>query len=754
MKKFVSIWLVLCTLCFSLSAFAEMTVSVAMGEEEQSVMLASAAGMGNQFYMLYSDGRLVRLNTQSREETPLGQVVYSGTATAKSDYAEKLTDGNIAIELLAADDQTLYGINLVTGEAYQLLSQTGDYAPVLTVTTTLPELFPAENGKPMIDSLCLSGGKLCFSAMSQGASLGYQLLVCDLASGEVKQSALTDVSAITPYQDGTLLCKRFDMTTLGQEDAKTSYYVYHMDSDSAEALGDFQVEGELGGYGINGAHYDAQTDTLFYMMGSRVMAITLSTGESRVSAYTGEGILGGMLQISAFAPGYYLLSDQAGGYSLLTLDSEAVQSGALVVYGELGSEAHKSFAKNYPDIPVDVSTKYTSDLETLTQSMVSGTGAFDVLRLEMSYMPVDRLIEKGYCMDLTDYGDIQSRIAEMYPQFVQAVTFNGRLMAVPVGLTSYTYTVNEKLWTQELGLSLDELPKTLMELYDFIENWEYDYADDHSDISVIQGNQYKMMLFSMMLEDYMRYYQSQNTALAFDTELFKKLCRKVTGIDYSAIEPSSTDSQDFWTKNYLFGIYGITSMTQDAWQNDNKPLLLSLDDGMEPQIAGSLALLIINPKTTRLDSALKYVLNYLDNLPKTSDNINLYPGHNEPVENKQYEKKKAEIESKIGELTQTLSTAAQSDQAALKDQIDSQKAQLEAIEQNRYSVRQEDIDYYRNTVVPHLILTRLNVLYSTNQDSNKQISTLLNQYLEGAVELDQMVRDLDKRVKMMQLEGQ
>lgn len=753
MKKVLSVCVLIALLCVSCNGFAEAVFA----QEEQvgtaGATIGSIAGIGGQAYLLYSDGRLARMDVKTREETTLGETVYTGQATTKSEYEERLTDGKIAVELMASDGQTLYGLNLVTGEIFRLLNDVGDFSPLPVVTASLSDVISFDNGKPMFDSICVLDAKLYLCVLSP-STMEYVLLGCDLATGAVTRSALKNVSGITAYRDGKLLCKQFDFSTLGDPNVKTSYYAYTPASDSLEALGDFVTEGELGGYGISGLAYDASADTLFYTSGSRVMAIDLASKTSRVSAYTGEGIISGMIQVSAYVPGYYILAESTGTCKLLALDSDAVKQGALVIYGEMGGEAHKSFAKNYPDIPVDVSTKFSSDLETLTQSMVSGAGSFDVLRLEMSYMPVDRLIQKGYCMDLTEMTDIQSRIAEMYPQFVDAVTFNGRLMAVPVGLTSYTYTVNEKLWTQELGLSLEELPKTLIELYDFIQNWEYDYADEHGDINVLQGANYQSMLFSMMMEDYLRYYQTLDHPLKFDTDLFKKLCKKLNEIDFAGITPSSSSSADFWTNNYLFGIYGITSMTEYSWKNDNKPLLLSLDDGMEPMISGSLALLIINPKTTKLDSALKYVDNYLDNLPKSSDFINLFPNHNDPVEAKQYALKKAELEAKLSELEQALASAAPSDQAALKEQMENQRAQLEAVEKDRYSIRQEDIAYYRETILPHIVLTKLNVLYSTNQDSSKEISTLLNQYLEGAVELDQMVRDLDKRVKMMQLEEQ
>lgn len=126
--------------------------------------------------------------------------------------------------------------------------------------------------------------------------------------------------------------------------------------------------------------------------------MTIATGETRTSAYTSEGMLGnlGGSQNAILVGGSYYLTGSSSGTILYALDTDAVKNGALRIFGEFGSDAHKSFAKNYPDIPVEVAAEYTTSLESLANAMVSENNAYDVLLLMMSYMPVEKLIQKGY----------------------------------------------------------------------------------------------------------------------------------------------------------------------------------------------------------------------------------------------------------------------------------------------------------------------------------------------------------------------
>lgn len=197
------------------------------------------------------------------------------------------------------------------------------------------------------------------------------------------------------------------------------------------------------------------------------------------------------------------------GIQVFKLDPEGIENGALTIFGEFGSEAHNKFVSNHPEIAVDVSGDYTSDIETLTQAMVADTGAYDVLLMGLSYMPVERLIEKGYCADLSQSADIMEKVSAMYPEVVEPLMVDGKLYGVPVGMSGTCYGVNMELW-ESLELTEDDLPTSLPELYDFAANWVWDYGEDHPEISLFDlGSYSSQMLYSLLLNDYIAYMQNR-----------------------------------------------------------------------------------------------------------------------------------------------------------------------------------------------------------------------------------------------------
>ena len=92
--------------------------------------------------------------------------------------------------------------------------------------------------------------------------------------------------------------------------------------------------------------------------------------------------------------------------------------------------------------------------------------------------------------------------------------------------------------------------------------------------------------------------------------------------------------------------------------------------------------------------------------------------------------------------------------ASIRDEISSLEEDLKYLEQNRYSISAERIQYYQQTMLPMLYVERQNVLYSGNQTAMTEISTLINQYIEGAIPRDRLIRELEGRIRLMQLEDE
>lgn len=757
LKKMVAI--VLCMLLTFGAATASMAVTVSTMSTYSSVELSyvSMAACGSTIYLLTESGEVMQRTVTSAELMEIGKVECTAYS---ADYEP--SEAAVGLDTLFSVDGQLYGLCTATGDAYKLLDDQGGFSPakqdVKLKTSGLIEKDEEHKQVLTPTSFFYQDGWLYYTAASYAN--GYTAMAgrISLETGEAVAFATPNITELTPYQDGKVLALIYDAsaiygmgTSVDSVSDAAQCAVFDPQKDVLEKTFDIESEGILGGYSISGLCYG--NGKAYYRDGGRVMGMDIATGETQISAYTGEGMYGNRSSSSVqYADGYYV----ARSYSdiiVYELDSENLKNGALTIFGEFGSKAHNSFVKNHPNIPVDVSSEYTNDIETLTQAMVSENQTYDVLKLMLGYMPVERLQKKGYCADLSGYPGLVERISNMYPQYADAMMVDGKLYGVPVEMTAQCFGVNMEKW-EELGLTEEELPKSFMDVYEFAANWVYDYGEDHPDIVLFDYGNTSQILFSLMLSQYMAHCQYTGESLRFDTELFKKLTNAIGEIDFEEISAlNDADEGSYWNQDALFSLAQVVGYLRNTDENIRQ-IYLSLDNETEPFIAGSVSVLIVNPKTTRMDQAVAYLENYLDNLDENSGNITLYPDHNEPVVNDFIVKQMEEIEKTIASDKELLNTVDADKKAEIEDRIKQNEDALVVMEEQRYAVSAERIKDYRDNVAPLVFVQKQNVLYGADSAALNEVNSLLMQYLEGAISCDQMVKSLDQRIKLMELEDE
>lgn len=762
--------LTLCMLVSASGALATATVTVSSGSVGQSADtgVASLASVGGALYTLYQSGRLTLTDPATKAETELGAVFCSAGYGSAEDVNAALAQaeaGLVPADLLFVDQGALYGLCTPTGAVYALLDSTGAFAPVATGVTLDSKTLASAGGEGLLTVLdhCAQNGALYLVTRDDAAgSAATTVRSFNLSTGEAKTYAAANVQNLCPYKDGLLLARTFDMAALYTASSSGSipasgYGTFDPATDTLAPLGEIKADGVLGGYAISGLVYSAANDTAYYISGSRVEGMTVATGETRTSAYTGEGMLGnlsGGVSTVLADGGYYVMGDSTGR-TIYALDTESVKNGALRIFGEFGSDAHKSFAKNYPDIPTEVATDYTSDIEAIANAMVSTNDAYDVLLMIMSYMPVEKLIAKGYCTDLSAYPEITERVAKLDKRFVDGVTVDGKLYGVPVNSTAFTYGVNMEQW-EALGLTEADLPTNLIDFYDFLANYTADYGEDHPDLRLFDmgGDNLKTMLFSLMLDNYITYCQAElGGKTEFDTDMCREILTAYEAIDFQELaDNDNSDAADYASKPSLFSVY-MPLTTFSSQYDDVTPLILSLTPDTKPVLGANLSVLVINPKSTRKDDAVKYLCNYLDNLDDSSA-IVLNPEDNEPRVDKNYESSLKAVNDEIAKQQALLDAADDSHKAGIQDQLTQLEAQLQTVEDHKYSVTAEQIERFRNVVSPLLAVCQQSVLYSSDKEGQNELNTLILQYISGTQTQDQFLMEMDKRARMMALENQ
>ena len=301
-------------------------------------------------------------------------------------------------------------------------------------------------------------------------------------------------------------------------------------------------------------------------------------------------------------------------------------------------------------------------------------------------------------------------------------------------------------------LTESDLPASIPQLLDFAANWVYDYGEDNPDIALFNYGNSSQMLFSVILSDYLAWCQYTDQSILFDTPVYRELIRAFEGVNFEEIDSMLEDDAAYISSDKaLFSLYNVV-VPMSYRDEKMKPLNLAIVDGEEPFLTAMLSVMIVNPKTTRMESALLYMKNYLNNLDKAAAAIVLYPGNGEPVEDRYYKKNMEELNTALVGAQERMASAAEENQAAVREEISALEENIKELEKHRYSVTAEQIQDYQQNIQPKLFVQRQNILYSASNTAVTEINSLMMQYLGKAIDADKMITELDNRLRLMELE--
>lgn len=692
------------------------------------------------------------------EPEPAAQTTET-TEAQSSDQEYVTVEPEYNINKMFTDGTNLYLYDDTSKSVFKAVGEPGQMTMESYCTLKIPETQGEDQYYLDLASPCVAGDMM-FAVVADysGANTVYQMYRFDLKTGDCTVSAIKNIHSVSLYKQGQLLLKVYDDATMWNEDtreyAQPTVSVYDIATDTV--IETVQTVGISSPYSFCGLQYQADTDTLYYSNGSSVMKTTGLVFPGTLTAYmpsdSYEGTSTALLQSGMYATG----GNGNGGVIVRALDVADLSQGALTIYGDYTSNMHMLFVKNHPEIPLTSETEYYEDVEKLTNAMVSGE-APDVLRLDLSYSPVDRLIDKGYAMDLSGYPQIADMVKKMYPAISACVMRDDKVYGVPVQMNSYSLYVDNETWT-ELGLKDEDIPTNVMDLIDFVSNWEYDYADDNPDIRVFESTNLRETFLQNIMTLYIGYCHQQGQPLSFDTDLFRSLINKLEAaqLPEADIDPETAtedDWEEFWNKRAIFswGGYSTTALTDYRYQ---KPHTLALTADTKPIVLTELAVMIINSKSTRVEQALTYLTEYIANNDDINFKYTVSPEYNEPLTNIRFESDLKNWTEQVDRLTKYLTTCEPSEKQDTEYTLKYFQKMIDEQDKYRYNISPEDIALYREQIAPYLTVPGRTPLNSWDKDGNNDLQTQMNQYNQKAITADQFIKEIDKRVRMMALEDQ
>jgi ABC-type glycerol-3-phosphate transport system substrate-binding protein len=563
------------------------------------------------------------------------------------------------------------------------------------------------------------------------ASHNHAILRIDLRNGEWVKYDVPYAQSFTPYRDGKALVVVDGNYTLN---FVTPARLQEIDLTSGELTDVKTFQSEYAA----GVAYDAYRDMIFYADEKHIRRVNIQSEEDDIFTpmpLIFEVTLCGGAQGFVLQDKYYAYKAKDGVLiRAIDRDQSASNPAQLVVDGSKDEHGVfiSAFANICPDVTVTCFDDYISD-DDYIKAMLSGDSSIDIYRLTANSGVYKSAKEKGFLYPL-DSDEIMSDAERMYPHIREAIISQGK----PAGVVSRYGAIAmgyQREVADRLGIAEQDLPRTWLEFLKFASEWPDAYGYDFPDASLFFFDDFRYLLLRSFTNDYISLREYKGEPVLFDTEMYRELLAALEKVDFSSYTSPDSDA--------LFEVLGVDVTLSYVPNPMFTPRPITFIECETAVLPAYMDVYVINPHSQNLDAAVKY----LETIEWNMDAVlmlNIFEDYNDPIDYPYYQYEYDEHMKTLGELNKALESADETKREDIKEKIIEAEAKLQALENDRYLVSPEQIAAYR-------AIAKKTVLTSDifNQEVFKDMLSL---YLNGQLTADQFVQEMDRVVRMMELE--
>ena len=700
------------------------------------------------------------------------QINFDNAIVPQPDGSSLLTLGGVEIEVEEGDTVSLNSQIIVAGD--RLYRTAFIYGDAGVVDSLLVELCIAEDGTPSFGGVIDLGDALTVDYgdgytgerdLQQSCSMngilyglsygdnGRELLALDLEDAGVEVIELdtdNEVNGLTPFSEGKLLL----VTTRYGESVEAELMLYDLAEESLTSLGALPCDGWSAPAGIA---YDEARGMIYYELGGSVWRMAVSEDGLGEPQEFGDMPLDVYTDSSAVVLGdLYILASYDGvvgrDVTAEKMPDEKLRIVNRAYINEIKT-AYYDFTDAHPEYMVSISDSTSTD--TLLQDMMNRSPDVDIYTLSLTDSAFNALMNRGFLAELSSSDTLSAEVGAMYDSIKNAVMKDGELYAVPMYLYANCLTINEKLLTEKLGYTQEQMPKTWAEVFGLLSDLAATHKlEEYPEVSLL-GPGYiesdvKSNFFAMMMNSYYVWLDADEANLTRAGGVLEGLCEAFEAIDWSAFGlPTEYEENGEWEyveENILFS---NDNVQPGYYRSESfEPLLLSIADGEPPIISTEISVAFVNPFSTHREAAIEYLELTFSKIDKTT-RIALMPGENEPILSPWYEENLKYYDETIADYEAQLADEKldEENRDMLEQSLADMKQWREEYEKKgQWQVSAEDIERYRE-YAQYLVPMRSAIW---NDGGYSQIS----QYMDGAITAKQLCSEMEKTLQMQRLEGQ
>lgn len=651
---------------------------------------------------------------------------------------------------LMGDAASLYVLNFRRGILTRLdISEADRVVPSEIYLLDSPALLDAAGALRLLRGCAVSGGWL-YLLVESDVPLKTDLLALRLADDQWEALEHQNIQAIASCGDGSVMMASYDI-----RDAASGCEIIRYDASSGDAVL-FASPASLRPEAIA---FVPEAQQVCLEVAGTVYLCRAQDADPLPVAKIRAGTPGGF---ACLAGQRYLSLRADGGIAAVMTDPDGMAFSVLTFAGSrsISPQDNPAFAQAYPLVTLrsrndPPGTDYAAEL-------ITGAHAADIYLFEAASPQYRAVISKGYAMDLSQ-SEILTEAAASYAPFLSDAlrTPDGALAAMPTGDISapVLFEVYLEAWQ---AADLGPLPTTAQELLDacIAFSRREDLLSDGWRFSLTSAEDalvFKREMLQLVLQTYLAEFAAGDDEVQIDTPAFRTLLEKyeeaLPAMECLAAETAPLPSSGFYleqeAQTCLLSYPGATLLPQDGPGIATAFLPLTVTPGAAAVIEADVTVFVINPASPNRDLALAYLETYVQNL-SPHERIQYIPAEVSPIEQESYRQDRALLMEEEAGILQALTHAVPDESMELCARLEAVRLDLANLEERRYCTTAEMIEKYK-ALTPYLRIRTRTGLNFFSSDSPEMIG-LLNQYVQGAIDLDRFIARYAAMARMMRLE--
>ena len=730
MKRMTKGLLFLLTTVFTAALCALPAAASSVAEADLPALLSAADGFARAGEALYFT---------------VAQCLYRWDGDSCATRVAQGVDGQ-----LAGDADELYALNF-NGRTLTRLTfpESGNAVPDEVRTLDSPALLDTAGALRPLRGCAVSGGWL-YLLVESDVPLKTDLLALCLDDGRWEALEHQNIQAIAACGDGSVMMASYDI-----RDAAPGCEIIRYDASSGDAAL-FAAPASLRPEAIA---FVPEAQQVCLEAAGTVYLCRRQNADPLPVARISKGTPGGF---ACLAGQRYLSLRADGGIAAVVGDLDGMQLSVLTFAGgkSISTQDNPAFAQAYPLVTIHSrndppGTDYAAEL-------ITGLHAADIYLFDAASPQYRAVISKSYALDLSQSETLTEAAASYAPFLSEALyTPDGALAAVPMGDINapLLYEVYLEAWR---AANLGPLPATAQELLDVCiafsqredllsDGWRFFLS------AVGDAAAFKREMLQLVLQTYLAEFARDDGSVEIDTPEFRALLAKyeeaLPAMEriYAATPPLPSTGYDLdqIAQTCLLSYSGATLLPQDEPGIPTAFLSLTVSPGDTPTVEADVTVFVINPASPFRDLALAYLETYAQNLPPHK-RIQYIPAEASPIEQESYRQDKAVLLEEEADICSALTRAGADEVMALQTRLEAVRLNLADLEAHRYATTAEMIERYK-ALTPYLRIRTRTGLNFFSSDSREMIG-LLNQYVQGAIDLEHFIARYATMARMMQLE--